>query len=178
MLGATCGGPEKYLGRSEFSYGQLLGALFSNGVERVFHIGNMPPTQKSQICADIAASGQDASRLTFLPVVPCLATKLVELSPDFFLTSHPVAGAKATVEAMSVGLPIVNVRTANTLPLLCPDMTFGTSVPLPALDNISSAIRRLDTQKTRFAKRSREIYEKHYSPSAFRDGLLAAISAN
>lgn len=175
MVGVTCGGPEKYLGRSEFSYGQLLGVLFSTGVDRIFHIGDLPLWQKEQICADIVASGQDAGRVSFLPVVPCLATKLVELSPDFFLTSHPVAGGKATVEAMSVGLPVLFVCVDSTPPLLRADMTFGASVPISTLRQVHFAIRRLETEKIALAKRSREIYEKHYSPSAFRNNLQSAI---
>jgi hypothetical protein len=176
MAGVTCGGPEKYLGRSEFSYGQLLGALFSGGIDRVFHIGEMPVGETDRICADIVASGQEARRVVFLPVTPSLASKLLELSPDFYLTSHPIGGGKATVEALSVGLPILFLCAADTPPLLRVDMTFGTSIPVSSLGQISAAVRRLQTEKRTLAQRSREIYEKHYSPSAFREGLLSVIS--
>src|SRR5215469_210317 len=178
IVAATCGCSQKYLGPSEFSYGQLLGALFSTGVERVFHIGDVPPWQKDQICADIAASGQDAGRLVFLPVTPSLASKLFELSPDCYLTSHPIGGGKATLEAMSVGLPILFVCAAGTPPLLRVDMAFGASVSISSLSQTQFAIRRLETEKLALAQRSREIYEKHYSPAAFRDGLLSAISSS
>src|ERR1700730_13334886 len=77
IIGVTCGSSYKYAGSNEFSYAQLLAALFSSGVIRVLHIGDMPASQKDQICADIAASGQDASRVVFLPNTPSLATKLV-----------------------------------------------------------------------------------------------------
>ncbi|MGO9577742.1 MAG: glycosyltransferase [Terriglobales bacterium] len=177
-IGATCGSPHKYLGSSEFSYAQLLEALFSSGINRVFHIGDMPASQKDQIRAEIAASGQDAGRIVFLPNTPALTVKLLELSPDFYFTSHPIGSGKATVEALSVGLPILFLCAASTPPLLRPDMTFGTSVPVSSLGQIPAAICRLQTEKRMLAKRSRAIYEKHYSPSAFRDGLLAAISGN
>lgn len=176
IFGVTCGSPHKYAGRGEFSYAQLLAALFSSGVARVLHIGDMPASQKDQICADIVASGQDASRVLFLPNTLSLATKLVELSPDFYLTSHPVGSGKATVEALSVGLPILYVCPASTPPLLCSDMTFGTSVLVSALGQIPAAIHRLETEKSALAKRSRGVYERHYSPSAFREGLLSAIN--
>jgi hypothetical protein len=176
IIGVTCGSSHKYEGSSEFSYAQLLAALFSGGVDRVLHIGDMPASQKDQICADIVASGQDASRVVFLPNTPSLATKLLEISPDFYLTSHPIGSGKATVEALSVGLPILCVSPASTLPLLVPDMTFRTSVLVSALGQIPAAIHRLETERSTLAKRSREIYEKHYSPSAFREGLLLAIN--
>jgi hypothetical protein len=176
IIGATCGSPHKYAGSSEFSYAQLLATLFSSGVARVLHIGDMPDSQKDQICADIVASGQDASQVVFLPNTPSLATKLLEISPDFYLTSHPIGGGRATVEALSVGLPILWVCPPSTLPLLGADMTFNTSVLVSALEQIPAAIHRLETEKSTLAKRSREIYEKHYSTSAFREGLLLAIN--
>lgn len=178
MIGVTCGSGHKYAGSREFSYAQLLAALFSCGVARILHIGDMPASQKDKICADIVASGQDASRVVFLPNTPSLATKLVELSPDFYLTSHPLGGGKATVEALSVGLPILRVCPVSTFPLLGADMTFSTSVLVSDLAQVPAAIHRLETEKSTLARRSRGIYEKHYSPSAFRQGLLLAINPN
>lgn len=176
MVGATCGSPQKYEGMIEFSYAQLLAGLFSSGVGRIFHVADMAASQKERICADIEANGQDSNRLVFLANTPSLATKLVEMCPDFYLTSHPLGGGKATVEALSVGLPILYVCPASRPPLLGPDMTFGTSVPVSALEQIPYAIHHLESEKSTLAKRSREIYEKHYSTKAFREGLLSAIN--
>jgi hypothetical protein len=54
-------------------------------------------------------------------------------------------------------------------------MTFGTSVLVSALGQIPAAIHRLETEKITLAKLGRAVYENHYSPSAFREGLLSAI---
>lgn len=178
IVGVTCGREAKYQGTSEFSYGQLLAALFGGGVGQILHIGDMPGWQRDEICADIAANGQDANRVTFLPNAPSLSAKLIEISPDFYLVSHPVAGGKATLEAMSVGLPILFARPASASSLLNVDMTFGTSVPVSTLKDVRTAVRRLEGERRALAKRSREVYEKHYSPGAFREGLLSAITAN
>ncbi|MGB6484632.1 MAG: hypothetical protein WBE86_14190 [Candidatus Acidiferrales bacterium] len=175
IIGVTCGSPQKYAGSSEFSYAQLLAALFSAGVHQILHIGDMPEEQKNQIRAGIAASGQEAHRVIFLPNTPSLAAKLVETSPDFYLTSHPTGSGKATVEALSVGLPILYVRPASTPSLLNSDMTFTTSVPVSTLEQVPAAVHRLETEKAELAKRSRAVYEKHYSPAAFREGLLSAM---
>lgn len=176
VVGVTCGSAYKYAGSSEFSYAQLLAALFSGGVDRLLHIGDMPASQKNQIRADIAAGGQDPRRVHFLPDTPSLAAKLIEISPHFYLTSHPLGGGKATVEALSVGVPTLYVCPASTLPLLNTDMTFGTAVPLSRLEQIPAALDRLRTEKHTLAGRSRAIYEKHYAPQAFREALLSAIA--
>lgn len=178
MIGATCGSPHKYLGSSEFSYAQLLAALFAAGVGQILHIGDMPEEEKNQIRSEITANGQDASRVVFLPNTPSLAAKLLEISPDFYLVSHPIVGGKATVEALSVGLPILHARPASALPLLAVDMTFGISVMVSNLEQISAAVHRLETEKSTLAKRSREVYEKHYPPASFREALLSALNAS
>lgn len=176
IFGVTCGSYQKYEGSIEFTYAHLLAALFSAGVDRILHIGDMPSPQKDQIRADIGACGQDGGRMLFLPNTSSLAAKLKEISPDFYLTSHPLGGGKATVEAMSVGLPIMYVCPASTPPLLNADMTFSASVPISNLEQIPAAVHRLETEKTSLAKRSRATYDKHYSPAAFREGLLSAIT--
>src|ERR1700678_840838 len=176
IIGVTCGSSHKYAGASEFSYGHLLAALFSAGVNRVLHIGEMAAWQKDEIRADIFERGQDAGRVLFLPDTPSLAAKLIEISPDFYLTSHPLGGGKANVEAMSVGLPILYVCPASTTPLLNPDMTFATSVPVSTLQQVPDAVRRLEAGKKLLAIRSRAAYEKHYSAAAFRERLLSLIS--
>lgn len=172
IIGVTCGSPHKYAGSSEYSYAQLLAALFSGGVDQVFHIGDMPDTQKDEIRTSVAASGQDPSRILLLPNTPSLAEKLVEISPDFYLTSHPIGGGRATVEALSVGLPILYVCPVSTPTLLNCDMTFGASVPVLTLEEVPVAVHRLKTEKNRLGRCSRAVYEKHYSMKEFREGLL------
>lgn len=176
IIGATCGAPHKYLGSTEFSYAQLLAALFSAGVHQILHIGDVPEAQKNQIRADITANGQDAERVVFLPNTPSLAAKLVEIAPDFYLISHPVGSGKAAVEAMSVGLPILHARPVSALPLLVADMTFGTSVLASTLEQIPSAVHCLEADKSTLAERSRAVYVQHYSPAEFRERLLSAIA--
>lgn len=175
MVGATCGSPHKYAGSSEFSYAQLLAALFSAGVGEIFHIGDMPQEQKNQIRAEIAANAQDGGRVVFLPNTPSLAAKLIELSPNFYLVSHPIVGGKATVEALSVGLPILHARPASGLPLLTGDMTFGASVIMHSLEEAPPAVFRLKAEAGTLADRSGAAYEKHYSPAAFRQMLLSVM---
>ncbi len=178
VIGVTCGSPYKYSGSIEFSYAQLVAALFSAGVARMFHVGDMPDSQRNQIYTDTVANGQDPNRLVFLANVSSLAAKLLEVSPDFYLTSHPLGGGKATVEALSVGLPVLFVCPASRPPLLGPDMTFGSAIPISTLGQVPEAIRKLESEKSTLAKRSREIYETHYSAKAFREGLLRAINGH
>lgn len=177
VVGVTCGSPHKYVGSSKFSYAELLTALLSAGVNQVFHIGDMPEQQKVLIGAEIMAGGQDARRVVFLPNTPSLAAKLIEISPDFYFTSHPVGSGKATVEALSVGLPIFFICPPETPPLVNPDMTFGASISVSALEHVPGVMRRLELEKRTLASRSREIYEKYYSPNTFREALLLAINS-
>lgn len=178
LIGVTCGTPHKYAGFREFSYPQVVAALLSSGVDRVFHIGDMPAWQKDQICEVIAASGQNARQMVFLPNTKSLTAKLLEIAPDFYLISHPIPGGKATVEALSVGLPTLWPCPASTPRLMAPDMTFATSILVANLGQVPPAIRRLKLEKTMLARQSREVYEKYYSPGAFREGWLSVIKGH
>ena len=164
-------------GTIEFSYAELVAGLFSSGVARIFHVADMTASQKDQICADIVANGQDSNRLVFLSSAPSLAMKLIEMSPTFYLTSHPLGGGKATVEALSVGLPILYVCPASRLPLLGPDMTFGTSIPVTTLGQIPAAVNRLELERITLAELRPQIYETHYSTKAFREGLQPLMTS-
>lgn len=178
LAAATCGSAHKYEGVQDFSYAGLLGNLLAGGVTRFVHIGDMPARQMDQIRAEIQARGQDSSRVTFLPNTPSLADKLKEVAPDFYLTSHPIGSGKATVEAMSVGLPILFVCAERTPPLLNPDMTVGNSVPIRKLDQAEAALKRIQTEKAVLAKASRETYEKLYSVQQFKETLASLLKTS
>lgn len=178
ILGATCGSPHKYAGSTEFSYAELLSALFAAGVDQLLHIGEMPEEQKNRVRSEITANGQDASRVVFLPNTPFLTAKLLETCPDFYLISHPIGSGKATVEALSVGLPILHPRPASGLPLLFVDMTFGNAVTIRSLEETLPAVLRLRTEMGTLAKHSRQVYERHYSPTAFRETLRSLIEVS
>jgi hypothetical protein len=175
LIGATCGSPHKYEGRCEFSYAELLASLFAGGVTKMFHIGDMPETQKEQIKIDIRNLGQDAEPLIFLPNTPSLTASLKELAPTFFLCSYPQGGGKTMLEAMSTGLPLLMPCAPTMQPLLCVDLSLGIGLKIETLEDVSGTLEILRTKQRELGQKHREVFEQHYSIENFRPRLLELI---
>jgi hypothetical protein len=175
LVGVTCGGPHKYAGRNEFSYAELLAALFANGIENIIHIGAMSPEQMNQIQKEIDALGQDAGRVIFQGNTPSLTDSLQEIMPGFFLCSFPTGGGKAMLEAMSVGLPLLIPRPGSTAPLIGADIAHGVGLTIKTLQDVPGIVRRLRTEEQGLGRRHREIFEQYYSMPVFRKKLLGLI---
>jgi len=175
LIGATCGAPYKYSGVSLFSYAALLAALFAAGVEKIFHIGTMPQEQMAQVRSDLAKAGQDAQRIIFMPNTPSLAPALKKVAPDFFLGSHPIGGGTAMTEAMSLGLAIIATRPEGLSPLHNVDLSLGNELVVRTLDDVPAIVTTVRRDRKALGRRSRDVYEKHYSMGVFRDRLLSLI---
>ncbi len=175
LVGVTCGSHTKYSGCCEFTYGQLLGTFFASGIAHLLHIGSMPQSQQEMIHEEIRAAGQDAGKLTFIPNVPSLAEALKTIGPAFYLGSHPVAGGKAVVEALSVGLPTVFVGPASTLPLLCSDMALDASLVVRRLSDVPGVVQRLQTEREALGAASRRVFDENYAPQVFRQKLVDVL---
>ncbi len=176
LIGATCGTYNKYQGRREFNYAELLAALFASNVTKMFHIGDVPEEQKQKIKDEIDALGQNAERLIFLPNTPSLAVLLKELTPSFFLCSYPLGGGKTMIEMMSLGLPILNPRADSTPPLLCADMSLGGALTIKTIQDVPQVLERLQHEGKHLGQHNRKIFEQHYSASAFRKKLMQIIT--
>lgn len=175
LVGVTCATAYKYTGRCEFSYAEFLAAMFAEGVEKLFHIGEVPQAQQDQIRAEIRALRQDERRIEFVGNVPSLAQSLKQIAPDFFLCSYPVGGGKAMIEAMSVGLPTISPRAPTTLPLICADLSMGVSLTIEKLEEVPAAFKKLRAEKQELGERNREMFDRHYSMTAFHRKLSELI---
>jgi len=174
-IGVTCGSASKYLGFVEFSYGQLAAALFHAGVENLVHIGEVPSKQKGEIRREI---GPNAGRLEFIGNVPSLAAELIKIAPDFYLSSHPIGGGKAIIEALSVGLPILFPCPASTPTLMNSDLSFGAGLQIERLDEVPAALMRAKRERQNLGRIGRAVYEQRYSAAAFRDKLLTILGGD
>jgi hypothetical protein len=174
LTGATCGNHVKYQGCVGFSYAELLAELFHNRVERIYHIGALPADQLAEIQGKLVQLGADPSRLEHVGETPSLAQKLIELAPQFYLSSHPVGGGKAVLEAMSVGLPLVLPNTAEQSPLLS-GMDVEEGLVVSRLGDVAPAIATIIDNGPAIAKACRDRYVAFHSPQSFQHALREAV---
>lgn len=177
MVAATSGRWEKFVGIDQFDYGSLLVAILNSGVDRVHHIGPTPEDGRRALGWLLVAHGHDPRRLVFVPPVPSLAAALAELDPDFYLASHPVTGSKAIVEAMSLGLPVVNPHPTAGSPLTHEDVTLGRALRVRTFEDVPDVVARLERERVALGTEMRSGFEAEYTASRFRKRLLTLIES-
>jgi hypothetical protein len=175
LVAVTCGGHRKYVGRNGFSYAELLIKLFKSGVSTIHHIGDIPDLFIKPLRAELSAAGIKKDRFVTKGTTESLSESLLRINPSFFLTSHPVGGGRAMVEAMGVGLPFIQPLPPTVPLLLSGDPSFGVGIQLPDLNSVPAALERIRSEGADMAIRSRQTFEREYAPAVFRQRILSTM---
>ncbi len=174
ITGATSGAHHKFHGKLLFSYPELLAAMFKSGLEKFYHIGDLSATEIEHIRKEVVLNGADPDRIVFTGNVPSLADFLKELTPHFYMESHPVGGGKARIEVMSLRLPVLRAEPDEKIPLFrWVDNKIGSAVLITTLDEVAAKLQELLQNRERIADENRLFYEENHRPERFRDTLLA-----
>lgn len=175
LTGLTSGTHIKYLGRSVFTYAELLVALFRAGVATMYHVGALPQQMIDEIVGTLQASGEDPSKFQCLGTVPSLAQTMLEIRPHFYMPSHPRGGLKAAIEAGSVGLPIIQAQTAGEESLFSLPHEVGTIASFASLEEVEPILRLVSSEGAAWGQANRLHYTNEFSPTIFRERLLALV---
>lgn len=115
---ATSGSPHKFRGGLSHRWTDYAIAALAMGDTELLHIGPVEEKLRAEITEALVAAGIDPARYVFKGLVPSLAAALVDENVDVYLSSYPLGGGKANLEAMSVGLPPIMQLDEATPPLL------------------------------------------------------------
>lgn len=177
LTGVSAGAAYKYAGRAGFTYGELIAELVASGVSTMHHIGDVTTEQVVEWRAQLVKRGQREDSIVFHGNVPSLALALQNISPHFYLNSHPVGGMKALIEAMSVGLPFVHVHTPEKLPLFrWPDTAYGKAIIIKSLKDALTTVRQLRERGEAQGQHNRELYESQFAPAVFQRQLRSLVA--
>ena len=72
-----------------------------------FHVGNIPENSLAEFRKDLNKNNISLDRFINVPYVDSLWDFLVNKKIDLYISSFPMAGARATMEAMGAGVPIL-----------------------------------------------------------------------
>jgi hypothetical protein len=175
LAGVTCASPEKYQGVNVFSYAHLLASLFDAGVEKMFHVGPISDDQRQAIEKELKDLHQDEKKIVFIGAVPSISDLIQKLPVAFYLNSHPTGGAKALVEVLGLGLPIVMTKVPSPTPLLTPDLTLGAGLVVRDLGDVPAIVKRLKNEARELGKKSRHVFNEAYDPGIFKRTVEQAL---
>lgn len=115
---ATCGDQRKYMGPAPREWAEwAIAAMRLPGAE-MRHIGPMSQAFQDELHKALADAGIDPARYVFTGMAPSLPAALIEHGTDVYVSSYPVDGGKANLEAMLAGAPMVVPYDEDAPPLL------------------------------------------------------------
>lgn len=107
---AMSGTFNKFTTEGDFAYTKIVKTILKKINGQHYHIGPIPDDYLKIICSDLIESGIDPSRFRYLGVVDSLSDTLFNNNIDVYLTSAPVGGGKAYVEALGCGIAIIRFK--------------------------------------------------------------------
>ena len=88
-------------------YSELISKMLAQHGGVHFHIGNLSDDQLDTIRLHLKREGVDTFRFVHIPWVSSLWSALIENRIDLYISSFPLGGGRATIEAMGSGTPLL-----------------------------------------------------------------------
>lgn len=168
----TCssGREEKFeAGSYRYDYFELLPEILraTGGVH--VHIGGLWPARLQDIDATLTRAGIDVSRFVHVPWVQSVARALVEHEVDLYISSFPLGGGKATLEAMASGVPLLMHQSYRSRFLGGVDIAYPGAFVWRNPGEMLDILAQLDAGVlAEHSARARRHYEKFHSDEVLR----------
>jgi hypothetical protein len=90
-----------------YDYFLVIPKLLASTGGRHIHIGNLTADMEKKLQRGLSEACVDPERFIYIPWVPSVAKALIEHKVDLYISSFPIGGGKATIEAMAAGIPLL-----------------------------------------------------------------------
>ena len=169
LITCTSGRYEKFLLNGyKYDYFHLIPKILSATSGIHFHVGELPLDKLEGIQFELINLGINPDRFIHISFVNSLAAFFIENCIDLYISSFPHGGGKASLEAMSVGVPLLmheNYRSNffSGIALVYPEAFSWSDEPslLGILTEICSEKLAIHAGKAKL------FFEKYYSDEAF-----------
>lgn len=132
------------------------------------HIGDLSEDFLRRIYRELDAEQVSRERFIHIEWVPSLPTALIENEVDVYLTSFPFGGGKASIEAMSVGVPVVVHESYRSRNHGGGDLAYPSSYSWSQYDELFRIFSQWNEASLReHAEAARRHFERYYSKEAF-----------
>jgi glycosyltransferase involved in cell wall biosynthesis len=182
MTTCSSGGFEKFVFdhfarpiRFRHRYQELLPLILSATGGRHVHIGSLPPHFLADLRIGLEHAGISPERFIHVDRVDNLARAMVDLGIDLYITSFPLGGGRAAVEAMSIGLGVLAYRNYRSIQFSDADDLYEGVLSWRTPSELEAVLRSVDRETVmRHAASARRRFEQHNRPEHLRDAMRAA----
>lgn len=144
LVTALSGSQFKTSQDSACAYVDVIAALFRGGADQHVHIGPLDEAQLSSIRDALEAEGVDGGRFRHVPLAPTLVEALTGHQVDLLLNTWPTGGARATVEAMAAGVPVLWRSPHESMDRLSLQMAYPEAECWRTPADLTGILRRAD----------------------------------
>lgn len=169
----TCssGRYEKFLSNGyRYDYFQMIPKILAATKGEHIHIGDLPIDKLDAIRREILSIGLDPNKFIHIKNVPSLAASLVENRVDLYISSFPIGGGKASLEAMSVGVPLLMHDNYRSIFFSGINLVYPEAFVWIDESSLISSLEKILTENLEAHSINEKLFfEKYYSEKTFMD---------
>jgi hypothetical protein len=179
----TCGGAEKFepqftrdLAPYPFRYAELAPLIPATTGGVHVHIGPLSEEALREIGEGLDRFGVPRDQFVHMPSVPNLWDALKTLQIDLYVSSFPLGGGRATVEALGAGLPICVHSNYRSIMLTPENEVYeGAFIWRTPAELVRCLTDLTPETLERHARAARNYYERHHHPSRLQAALAGQV---
>jgi hypothetical protein len=169
----TCGGAEKFepqfnrdLAPYLYRYEELAPLIPTATGGLHVHIGPLSEEAQKTIGEGLDRAGVARERFVHVPSVPSLWEALKTLEIDLYVSSFPLGGGRATVEALGAGLPLCVHSNYRSILLSPVNEVYDGALIWRTPEELAGCLSGLTPETLeRHSRAARLYYEQHHQPS-------------
>lgn len=175
---ATAGSFEKFTVTGEMSYPNFIQKIIATTGKPHYHFGPIPEDALSLVRENLAKHNFCLNTFIHVPYVPTLSEALRRHPIGVYITSAPITGFKALVEALAAGIPILsysnNSNQCSTVDHYLNCHHYKSLISWSTIRELQESLESLDLNQASSA--STDIYRLHHSKNVFREALACLLS--
>jgi glycosyltransferase involved in cell wall biosynthesis len=165
----SCGRMSKFeSGSYALSYERAVACILKASRGYHVHIGDLSDAFLQKIHEELDAENVGRDRFVHIEWVASLSRALIENAVDVYISSFPLGGGKALIEAMSVGVPVVTHESYRSRYHGGGELTYPDSYTWSRYEELYRIFDQWDEPLLkRHAEFARQHFERYYSKEAF-----------
>ncbi|MFP3553202.1 hypothetical protein SB861_21160 [Paraburkholderia sp. SIMBA_049] len=174
----TAGTRNKFEQPYQYDFADLLPKILETTRGTHVHFGLLSESTLTRIHEGMQSVGVPAERLTYIEWVPSLWRSLQEQEVDVYFSSFPIAGARAVVEALGSGTPVIAHESYLSRFHGAMDMLYPEAFTWKTPDALLAHLAALGPQRIQQERKwARGRYEQMHTPEALQAAIHAGLDA-
>lgn len=166
----TCGSQTKFVWAGRLRFSDVIFAVIASTGGTHVHVGTLPESELAELTRKLQEAGLSPDRFKHVPFTPNLAQFIIDNRISLYIGSFPHAGGRATIEALSVGVPIFTHQNDYSRLLSGCDTMFDGAPFWSTVEGLQDTLTLLlkdPDALVELGKRGRNLFEQRHRAELF-----------